>query len=196
MNSIVRTAPNSNGITWEAPAFNKKESLKSVHPVENSEPSRGASPGYGGVPYGGAPGGPQQPAGVPGVPGVPGGYGPPAGYPQRYPPPPGPPAAPNSRPPFSPHQSFVRVEIESVPSSLILNDFSVNLILVPAFISGPGIVPDFDPGLVLNFSLFLTSQAGRDQKCSVKNCVEAVVALVCTIGKPSTSASANTFQTL
>lgn len=51
--------------------------------------------GYGGPPYAGSPGGPQQP---------PGAYGPPGSYPQRYPPPPGPPGAPNSRPPFSPHQ--------------------------------------------------------------------------------------------
>lgn len=51
--------------------------------------------GYGGPPYSsGAPGASQQP----------GGYGPPGSYPQRYPPPPGPPGAPNSRPPFSPHQ--------------------------------------------------------------------------------------------
>ncbi|KAL4715952.1 hypothetical protein ACJJTC_013252 [Scirpophaga incertulas] len=53
--------------------------------------------GYAASPYGpGGPGGPQQP---------PGAYGPPGSYPQRYgPPPPGPPGAPNSRPPFSPHQ--------------------------------------------------------------------------------------------
>ncbi|XP_035452854.1 trithorax group protein osa isoform X5 [Spodoptera frugiperda] len=63
-------------------------------PYRNSTPPRG----YGGPPYAGAPGGPQQP---------PGAYGPPGSYPQRYPPP-GPPGAPNSRPPFSPHQGYER----------------------------------------------------------------------------------------